>query len=99
MYDLGIRLNEENIEEARTKLGLKAPTDECDFQTFEAWWNRGPGVSASVRQHLLANASEVSHMPSPAEPFHAFYEKIHACLYIPVLYLVHTKLCTRIHSL
>lgn len=58
LYDLGIRLSEENIEQARQKLGLKDDKDECTFAVFEEWWNRGPGVSSSVRQHLLASASE-----------------------------------------
>jgi len=53
LYDLGIRLTEENVSKIRYACGAKTATSQIGFRAFLAWYQNGPEKTAGVRKSKL----------------------------------------------
>jgi len=53
LFDLGIRLTEENISKIRHECGAKTKTSEIGFRAFLSWYQNGPEKTQSVRTSKL----------------------------------------------
>lgn len=53
LFDLGIRLTEENVSQIRSECGAKTKSSPIGFRAFLAWYQNGPEKTNAVRSSKL----------------------------------------------
>jgi Ca2+-binding EF-hand superfamily protein len=58
LFELGVRLTEANVAEARQALGLTKHSGSVDYDTFATWWAVAFGAQTRARNEIISHLSE-----------------------------------------